>query len=131
MRRLRRLPIRLRLTLAFALVMAVVLGATGAFVYLRMQSELDDSVEQGLRSRASDLVALVRQADDALNEVGRSPVSERGENVAQILAPSGRLVDGTPGFRSRPLLAPQDLRRALAGTVIVDREHARGFDAPV
>src|SRR4051812_12086223 len=128
---LRRLPIRLRLTLAFALVMAVVLGATGAFVYLRMQSELNSSINQGLRTRASDLVALVRQSDEALAEAGHSPLTERGENVAQILSPSGAVVDSTPRFRTRALLAPEELRRAFGRTVIVDRAHVRGFDAPV
>jgi len=35
------MPIRVRLTLAFALAMAVVLGATGLFLYLRLGSALD------------------------------------------------------------------------------------------
>ncbi len=128
---LRRLPIRLRLTLAFALVMAVVLGATGAFVYLRMQSELNNSIDQGLRTRASDLVALVRQSDEALAEAGHSPLTERGENVAQILTPGGRVLDATPRLRKRPLLEPGELRRALRHAVIVDRQHVTGFDTPV
>ena len=36
-----RLPIRLRLTLAFTLVMALVLAATGLFLYVRLGNELD------------------------------------------------------------------------------------------
>ena len=43
-----RLPIRVRLTLAFALAMAVVLAATGAFLYMRLQSSLDEAIDQGL-----------------------------------------------------------------------------------
>jgi heavy metal sensor kinase len=128
---LRRLPIRLRLTLAFALVMACVLSATGAFVYLRMQSELNSSINQGLRSRASDLAALVRQSDEALAEAGHSPLTERGENVAQILSPGGRVVDATPRFRRHPLLTREELRRVLAGPAVADHAHVRGFDAPV
>ena len=34
---LRRMPIRLRLTLAYVLVMAVVLAAAGTFLYLRQK----------------------------------------------------------------------------------------------
>src|SRR3954463_12823548 len=117
MKLLRRLPIRLRLTLAFAGVMALVLAATGAFVYLRMQSELDNSLDQGLRSRTGDLTALVQQADQALTEAGRSPLTERGETLAQILTPDGRVVDGTPRFRKRPLLQGAELRRALGKPV--------------
>jgi signal transduction histidine kinase len=42
---LARVPVRLRLTLVFALAMAVVLVAAGLFLYLRLDSALDDSAE--------------------------------------------------------------------------------------
>ena len=42
-----RLPIRLRLTLVFALAMAVVLSAFGAFVYVRLDRDLLASVDMG------------------------------------------------------------------------------------
>jgi hypothetical protein len=48
--------------------MALVLGATGVFVYARFGAELDSTINSGLRSRASDLVALVREADSGLRE---------------------------------------------------------------
>src|SRR6266540_2847380 len=92
---LRRLPIRVRLTLAFALAMALVLAATGAFVYLRMKSELENTVDSGLRSRGGDVSALVQQENEGLTESGRSPLTERGENLAQVLSPNGRVLDGT------------------------------------
>src|SRR3954465_418735 len=131
MKLLRRLPIRLRLTLAFALVMALVLAATGAFVYLRMQSELDNSLNQGLRSRTGDLIALVQQADQGLTEAGRSPLTERGETLAQILSAKGRVLDGTPRFRKQPLLRGAGLRRALGHPVLLPRTLVRGFEGPV
>jgi two-component system OmpR family sensor kinase len=131
MQPLRRLPIRLRLTVAFAGAMALVLAGTGAFVYLRMENALDASVDQGLRSRASDLGALVRQSDEGLTEAGGSPLTERGENVAQILDPNGKVVDGTPRLRSRPLLGAAERRRSLRGTLFLERSHVAGFDAPV
>src|SRR2546421_10271511 len=105
MQSLRRLPIRLRLTLAFAAAMTLVLAGTGAFVYFKMENALDNSVDQGLRSRASDLTALVRQADEGLTEAGHSPLTERGENIAQILGPRGTVIDATPRFRTHPLLS--------------------------
>ena len=49
-----RLPIRIRLTLAFALVMAVVLAATGAFLYLRLASGLDRTIEHSICQRQDD-----------------------------------------------------------------------------
>ena len=48
-----RLPVRVRVTLAFAGVMAVVLAATGLFVYLRLGAELDATIDKGLRARAA------------------------------------------------------------------------------
>ena len=55
-----RVPIRLRLTLAFAAGMAVVLAVLGFLLYTRMESALDASVDRNLRGRADDVEALVR-----------------------------------------------------------------------
>src|SRR5438270_12390362 len=56
-----RLPIRIRLTLAFTLVIAGLLAATGLFLYLRLGSALGRALDQGLRTRAADVAALVQQ----------------------------------------------------------------------
>ncbi len=117
MSRVNRIPVRLRVTLAFAGVMAVVLAATGLFLYLRLDAELDATIERGLRSRAADVTALVEQADEGLTEARRSPLTEQGENLAQILDSSGRIVDSTPSLRERPLLSDEQLARALRKTI--------------
>ena len=54
------------MTLVFVGVMALVLGAVGVFVYLRFSAELDATINAGLRSRADDVVALVKEADSGL-----------------------------------------------------------------
>jgi heavy metal sensor kinase len=120
---LRRLPLRLRLTLAFAGVMALVLAAVGAFLYLRFESDLRATVDQGLRSRAGDVAALVRQADSGLSEGRRSPLTEQGQSFAQILDARGRVVDASPQLRRRPLLAGSDLARARSGTITLERDN--------
>jgi len=122
--RLNRIPIGLRVTLAFTGVMAVVLAGLGVFVYLRLGSELDASLERGLRTRAADVTALVEQADSGLTEAGRSPLTERGENLAQIVTTSGRVLDSTPSLPKRPLLSAADLRRARLRTVYVTNSRA-------
>jgi hypothetical protein len=48
-----RLPLRVRLTLVFAAVMAAVLAVTGLFVYERLQGTLDEQIEQTLITRAA------------------------------------------------------------------------------
>ena len=51
---MRALPIRLRLTLAFAVVMAAVLTGMGFFVYVRVGNALVTSVDQALASQARE-----------------------------------------------------------------------------
>ena len=58
-----RIPIRLRVTLAFALVMAVVLAALGFFVYSRFDSELSEQIDQSLRTHGDDIASLVAGGD--------------------------------------------------------------------
>jgi two-component system OmpR family sensor kinase len=104
-----RLPIRVRLTLAFTLVIAVVLAATGLFLYLRLGSTLDRALEQGLRTRAADVAALVQQTDTGLRE-GRNAQPDNG--FAQVLDPTGRVVDATPSVGRHRLLTASQLRSA-------------------
>jgi two-component system, OmpR family, sensor kinase len=111
--RLARLPIRLRVTLAFTTVMALVLGAVGLFVYLRLGEELDATTDEGLRSRSADLIALVKEADIGVEKQPRSPLTARAGNLAQIVDASGRIVDATPALRAGPLLTGEELRRGL------------------
>ena len=47
-----RVPIRLRLTAAFALATGVVLVAAGLFVYVQLRSDLDESIDDSLRAAA-------------------------------------------------------------------------------
>jgi two-component system OmpR family sensor kinase len=131
---LSRIPVRIRVTLAFAGVMAVVLAGTGLFLYLRLTAELDAEIDRGLRSRAGDLTVLIEEGE-GLEESGRSPLTEQGENFAQILAPSGRIVDSTPSLRNRPLISGAHLERALRETIFAEAstvEHpARLLASPV
>lgn len=120
---LARVPTRLRVTLAFTAVMALLLAGMGLFLYLRLASTLDRTVDRGLRSRAGDVMALVEQADSGLAQAGRSPLTEQGEGLAQVLDTRGKVVDAPPPLRRRPLLTPAEVRRATRGTIVV--EHAR------
>ena len=119
-----RLPIRVRVTLAFAGVMAVVLVGIGLAVYLRFESQLDQTIEQGLRSRADDVRAVLAQ-QSRLRPPSAGPgglLVEQGESFAQILALDGAVLDATPRLGSRPLLPSAELLRAARRTIVVDRE---------
>jgi heavy metal sensor kinase len=116
-----RLPIHWRITLAFAAVLAVVLLAVGAFLYLRFEGELDHALNQGLRSRMADVTALLRQADTGLRESSPTQVTDGVEGFAQVLDGRGRVTDGTPGFDRRPLLTGSQLAAARRRTLAIDR----------
>jgi two-component system, OmpR family, sensor kinase len=123
----RRLSLRLRLTLAFALVMALVLGVTGLFVYRFFRSDLNTSIDNSLRSRSEAVAALVRDAD------GPSDVSLRGvagdpDDFAQVLMPDGAPIASTPEIGRRRLLGSGTLRRALAGPVVVEHAQVPALD---
>src|SRR4051794_20784766 len=123
-----RIPIRIKLTLAFALVMALVLLATGLFLYLRFTSEFDRTVNQGLRTRAGDIEALVKQTDTGLGEAGRATAGQERLGFAQVVDSSGSVFDARPGQSRRPVLTPSQVTRALRGTVFIERSGVPGLD---
>jgi two-component system, OmpR family, sensor kinase len=120
---LARVPVRVRVALAFTAVMAVLLTATGLWLYARLGSTLDATVDRTLRQRAADVTALIRSDDAGLSETGRSPLTERGESLAQIVDPEGTIVDAPPALRDKPLLSSREVRRATRDTIVV--EHTR------
>jgi heavy metal sensor kinase len=123
-----RLPIRLRLTLVFALTMAVVLLLAGWLVYARVSSNLDNALDEQLRSRAQDVSALVRR-DGSLDST-HGTLIERGETFAELVNARGSVVDATNAALSKSLLSPPELRRALSGPVFIDRGAIPGLDEP-
>jgi signal transduction histidine kinase len=100
--------------------MALVLGATGVFVYLRFSAELDSTIDAGLRSRANDVAVLVREADSGLSERRRNLVG-RTESFAEVLDPSGRVSDSSLAVGHHVLLSPGELERALRAPIILNR----------
>jgi len=106
--------------------MALVLAATGLFLYLRLSSQLDRTLAQGLRSRSGDVSALVQQADTGLKDATRTGAGDVGARPAQILDTSGRVFDATSGLQRRPLLSVEDIRHLRTGARFFDRAQASG-----
>jgi two-component system OmpR family sensor kinase len=105
-----RLPIRLRVTAAFAVAMAVVLAALGWFLYARLESHLRTELDTSLQVRADDLAALVRERG-SLAPSGRGLI-EPGESFAQLLDRNGNVLDATRPLRFAPLLDAAAIQRA-------------------
>lgn len=107
--------------------MALVLGATGVFVYERFASELDATINAGLRSRASDVAALIREADSGLRE-GRQNFVGRTESFAEVLDTGGRVSDSSLAVGQHVLLTPAELKRALREPIFVNRGPLPGLE---
>src|SRR5206468_812209 len=125
-----RLPIRIRVTAAFAVAMATVLAASALFLYLRLSSHLALALDRDLRLRAQDLAALVRDPQASLRTDSASRFVERGESYAELVAPSGRVLDATRPLGDVQVLAPHDLARARRGPIYVDKRSVPGLDEP-
>jgi signal transduction histidine kinase len=100
-----RIPIRIRLTLFFALAMAVVLAAVGLFVYSHVKSDLKQSFDRDLRARGQALSALVERG-------GSVRTTGTEDTFADFIAPGELSL----------LLSADQLARA--------QKHATFFDVP-
>jgi signal transduction histidine kinase len=108
-----RLPVRVRLTAAFAVAMILVLAGSGLFVYLRLKADLNESVTAGLRARAT---AVLAEGSASAGAAG-----DKEEGFAQLVSPDGKVLDRSGGLRGKAL-SPEELRRAAAGErVLVER----------
>jgi signal transduction histidine kinase len=122
-----RLPIRLRVTAAFALAMAAVLAGTALFLYVRLGSHLSTALDRELRVRAQDLAAL---ASDPSASLPASRFIEHGESYAQVLDPDGRIVKATVPLDRVPLLDAPQLARARQQQFHLDKRAVPGLDEP-
>jgi two-component system OmpR family sensor kinase len=114
-----RLPIRWKLTLAFAFGLAVVLTAVGVFLHVQLSANVDAAIEGDLRMRADQLRELViRSPISALptNSGGLEP----DETIAQVLDPAGGVVAASSHANVR-LLTPEQLQVAATHELFVDR----------
>src|SRR4029077_5588902 len=128
--RLTRLPIRLRVSAAFAVAMAAVLVLSGAILYIRLGSHLSLALDRQLRLRANDLAVLVSRPGTPLSSEHRSRFVESGESYAQVLDRRGRVLDGTAPLGRASVLSPDERRRALAGELFTNRGSVPGLDEP-
>ena len=90
--------------------MVVVLVLAGLFVYERVSSDLNETLENSLRSRSDNLASLVEST-------GRPPelssnLLEGEEGFSMVLTPEGRVVASTlPPGSPQPLSSAELARR--------------------
>ena len=130
-RRLNALPLRVRLTLVYTGVMAVVLAVVCGFLYLHTKSGIDNGIDDALAVRAHDVAAVARTGDPAA--LLRTPALPSGQigDVAQVVDAGGRVVAATPSA-TRPLLIAGERRDAQSRRIVRDRgESLRVLAEPV
>jgi two-component system, OmpR family, sensor kinase len=107
------LPVRVRLTAAFAVAMALVLAGAGLFVYERLRNDLDESLTAGLVVRANAVLSA--------HSATAGAAGEGEEGFAQRLGADGRVLARAGDIRGSALRRA-DLRRVQAGErVLVER----------
>jgi two-component system OmpR family sensor kinase len=104
--------------------MAPVLAIAGGFLYHRFSADLDGAIDNGLRSRAADVRALIRESDSGLRE-GR--LSEHSDSFAEILSPDGHVLDATAELRGQVLLAARERSRASRQAIFLQRRGPPGL----
>jgi two-component system OmpR family sensor kinase len=106
---MRALPIRVRLTLAFAVVMAAVLAGMGFFVYVRVGNALITSVDQSLSLQAREAAGHVREGRSLVD-----PDIAGGATLAQYITATGVVTRSTP-TRLPLLVTRQEIARVVRG----------------
>jgi two-component system, OmpR family, sensor kinase len=131
---LRRMPIRVKLALISIALMSIVMAGTGVFLYLRFEDELDTSIDQALASRAQAAAVLSSNSKNRTNLIGEL---SQEEGFGELVSPTGRVVEETPGVDHRLLIPPKLLATARRGPVYFEQKvediakHARLIARPV
>jgi two-component system, OmpR family, sensor kinase len=114
-----RLPIRVRLTIAFVLAVVVVMAAAALFVYVRLENDLDDAINDALSRRVAAVAQPPGRDLRDLNAEAGAPADAQ-DGFTQVIAASGRVTDAAGGY-SEPVLGPAEVERASSETLIVER----------
>lgn len=121
---MRRLPIRVRLTAAFATAMLLVLLAAALFVALRLRADLDDQVNNNLQARTVAAINAYREGA----RLAAVALEDPEESFVQLLDGSGRILE-SGGEVIGPAILSDEVRQSRSGPVLVERE-LPGVDGP-
>jgi two-component system, OmpR family, sensor kinase len=97
---LARLPIRARLTVAFAAALGAILFVAGVLVYTTVSARLTGAIDDDLRSRFDEVVELLTEPGTAPPDLS-AEVFEGHDGFTQVLTPEGAVLASTaPGSGS-------------------------------
>jgi heavy metal sensor kinase len=110
------LPIRVRMTVWYVGLLAIIIAAVGTFLVVRLRADLTGSVDAGLRP-ASDQIAKDYGLEGVIEFSDSAGTVLKGERAAaQLLSADGRVIAafGDPVART-PMVRAGDRATALAG----------------
>src|SRR5438067_8020938 len=110
--------------------MAAVLAGTGFYLYTRRSSQLTQAIDRELRLRAQDLGAFVGRPGAALARESKERLIEHGESYAQLVTPSGRVVDWSRPLGPVRILSRSELDAARHRPFYVEESSVPGLDEP-
>jgi heavy metal sensor kinase len=110
-----RLPIRARLTAWFALFLATILVALGAFLVLRLRSDLRSTIDREVRASAAAIrLSYAAEGSSGFSETSAAAL-RRGGSAAQVLDLRGRVLVAYGGDLAQdPMLTPRGVAAALS-----------------
>lgn len=123
LRRLRRLPLRVRLALASTLILPLALAVVSGLVFLRFEAGLTSAIDSDLRARAEPLAVIVaRRGPGALDGPSATALLRPLGAFAQVADRRGRVLGSTDLVRRVRLLAPDQAAVAVARGLRTDRD---------
>jgi signal transduction histidine kinase len=115
-------PLRLKLALQFSAVTLLLLLAVGTLFVLDLRTDLQRSMDSGLRSRADDLIAQLDSATHLQGSAAAGRLLLPSGSYGQVLDSTGRLALATDDARSQPLLTPAQAAAAVSGEQLFNGE---------
>ena len=106
------LPVRVRVTLTFTIAMAVLLAALGAFLYLQLRADLNETINDNLSSRLGEVQGLVATIDAPAGY--NFAFGDEDETFVQVLRPNGTVVYFTQAAGDSPLVTTAEIPPAGA-----------------
>lgn len=113
-----RLSLRARVTLASAGLLALILAATGVFLYVRLEADLMASVDESLRGWAASLLPGIDRSGNAIDVDTQGLPAGADEAVAQVLDPA----DPSPPDPEHPRLLTASEVAGVDGPTFFERD---------
>src|SRR6266508_94358 len=116
---MRRIPIRLRLTAAFAVVMTLVLAGVGVGTVAHFGAAFDEAIDANLAAHTRELATGSPQ--------WTGPLVNEPDLVEQVLTPDGWVRAASPRVAASPLLTAAEVAAAAEQRLRIDRAAVTGL----